>query len=258
MSERNYLKFLGTAGGRWVVSRQQRATGGLYVQYEGTRIHIDPGPGALVRCAQADPPIDPSLTEAVVLTHAHIDHSNDVNIIIDAMTAGGFNKGGTLFAPKDCLEGPSPVVFQYLRQHLDEIVHLQPAHHYEFGNVNFATSIPHNHGVDTFGLKFDFGGKEFALLIDTRHFDELGDAYKTADTLVIYVTFYDTPPHPKILHLCLDDAKQIIERAQPNRVILTHFGTTMLENDPERIAADMTKASGIETIAATDGMEIEI
>jgi hypothetical protein len=32
----------------------------------------------------------------------------------------------------------------------------------------------------------------------------------------------------------------------------------MLENDPGRIAAEMTSASGIETIAAIDGMEIEI
>ena len=258
MSERNYLKFLGTAGGRWVVSRQQRATGGLYLHYEGTRIHIDPGPGALVRCAQADPPIDPSQTQAVILTHAHIDHSNDVNIIIDAITAGGFNKGGTLFAPPDCLEGPSPVVFQYLRKHLDEIIRLHPSKTYQFGNVRFATSIPHNHGVDTFGVKFDFAGKELALLIDTRHFEQLGEAYESADTLVIYVTFYDTPPHPKILHLSLHDAKEIIQRAKPNRVILTHFGTTMLENDPQQIAADMTQASGIETIAATDGMEIDL
>lgn len=258
MSDQNYLKFLGTAGGRWVVSRQQRATGGLYLQYAGTRIHIDPGPGALVRCAQADPPIDPSATEAVILTHAHIDHSNDVNIMIDAITAGGFNRGGTLFAPKDCLEGPSPVVFEYLRKYLDEIVHLEPSTDYRFGNIPFSTSIPHNHGIDTYGVKFNFGGNELALLIDTRHFDELGDAYAGAHTLVIYVTFFDTPPHPKILHLSLHDAKAIIERAQPKRVVLTHFGTTMLENNPEQIASEMTQASGIETIAAVDGMEIKL
>lgn len=258
MSDQNYVKFLGTAGGRWVVSRQQRATGGLYLQYEGNRIHIDPGPGALVRCAQANPPIDASATEAIILTHAHIDHSNDVNIIIDAMTAGGFNRGGTLFAPKDCLEGPSPVVFAYLRQYLDEIVYLEPSSSYQFGNIPFKTSIPHNHGIDTFGVKFDLGGKEFALLIDTRYFDELGDAYTGADTLVIYVTFFDTPPHPKILHLSLQDAKAIIERAKPKRVVLTHFGTTMLENNPEQIASEMTQASGIETIAAVDGLQLAL
>jgi phosphoribosyl 1,2-cyclic phosphodiesterase len=256
MSNSNYVKFLGTAGGRWVVSRQQRATGGLYIEYEGTRMHVDPGPGALVRCAMADPPIDASLTQAVLLTHAHIDHSNDVNIIIDAMTAGGFNKGGTLFAPHDCLDGPSPVVFQYLRKHLDEIIELTPSTEYKFANIPFKTSIDHNHGHQTYGIKFDFGGHEFALLIDTRYFDGLGEAYASADTLVVYVTFFDTPPHPKILHLSLHDAKMLIEQAKPKRAILTHFGTTMLENDPERIAAEMTQASGIETIAAFDGMRI--
>ena len=96
----NYIKFLGTAGSRWVVARQTRASGGVYLNLCGKRVHLDPGPGALVRCAQADPPIDPSFIEGIILTHSHIDHCNDANILIDSMTGGGFNKGGTLFAAR--------------------------------------------------------------------------------------------------------------------------------------------------------------
>ena len=45
----NFIKFLGTAGARVVVSKQLRASGGVWIKYQDTNLHIDPGPGALVR-----------------------------------------------------------------------------------------------------------------------------------------------------------------------------------------------------------------
>ena len=44
------LIFLGTAGGRMSVAKQLRASGGFWAVLGGTRIHVDPGPGALVHC----------------------------------------------------------------------------------------------------------------------------------------------------------------------------------------------------------------
>ena len=101
----NYIRFMGTAGSRWVVAGQKRASGGVYLNLEGQRILMDPGPGALVRCAACDPPIDPTQLNGVVLTHGHIDHCSDVNIIIDAMTGGGFTRGGSFCAPGSCIDG---------------------------------------------------------------------------------------------------------------------------------------------------------
>ncbi len=232
----NYIKFLGTAGSRWVVARQTRASGGVYLNLCGKRVHLDPGPGALVRCAQADPPIDPSFIEGIILTHSHIDHCNDANILIDSMTGGGFNKGGTLFAPRACLEGDNRAVMNYLRPFLDEIVTLEASNSYRLGGLAFTTSIPHQHGTDTFGVTFDVDGAKLSFLVDTRYFPELPAAYAGSDVLVIYVTFLDPPPHPRILHLCVDDVKEIVRGAKPGKVVLTHVGGGMLVAGPPALA----------------------
>lgn len=258
MTDSNYIRFMGTAGSRWVVARQTRASGGVYLGLCGKRVYLDPGPGALVRCAQADPPIDPSYLEGIILTHSHIDHCSDVNIMIDSMTGGGFNKGGALFAPRACLEGDNRVVLSYLRPFLDEIVMMEPMHSYQLGDLAFTTSIPHNHGTDTFGITFDVHGAKLSFLVDTRFFPELPAAYAGSDVLVIYVTFLEPPPHPRILHLCVDDVKTIVREARPGKVILTHFGVSMIDAGPADVARKLTDELGVEVIAAEDGMTLPI
>ena len=43
------LTFLGSGGGRWVVLRQLKASGGFVLELSDQKMHVDPGPGALVR-----------------------------------------------------------------------------------------------------------------------------------------------------------------------------------------------------------------
>ena len=116
-----WVKFLGTAGARFVVIKQLRASGGLWLNIEDTNILIDPGPGCLVKCNSSKPRLDPTGLDAIILTHRHLDHSNDVNIMIEAMTTGGFKKKGTLYAPGDALDGDDPVVLKYTQDMVEEI-----------------------------------------------------------------------------------------------------------------------------------------
>jgi len=44
----DFIKFLGTAGARFVMIRQLRASGGLWVSANNKNILIDPGPGSIV------------------------------------------------------------------------------------------------------------------------------------------------------------------------------------------------------------------
>ena len=96
----NKMKFLGTAGARFVVTRQLRKSGGIWLTLDDTNILIDPGPGSLNRCFSSKPKLNPLDLDGIILTHRHLDHSNDINIIIEAMTNGGFKKKGIVFAPQ--------------------------------------------------------------------------------------------------------------------------------------------------------------
>ncbi|MCU4140786.1 MAG: Ribonuclease BN [Methanophagales archaeon] len=98
---RDEIRFLGTAGARFVMIKQLRSSAGIFLTLRGTNILVDPGPGTLVRFAKSKPRIDPAKLHAIVLTHKHLDHSNDVNVMIEAMTEGGFKRRGTLICPKD-------------------------------------------------------------------------------------------------------------------------------------------------------------
>lgn len=262
MSTPASLKFLGTGGARFVVARQLRASGGTVISAGEVTLILDPGPGTLVRCARSRPPVDVTSLDGVVLTHAHIDHSNDINILVDALTGGGLWRRGLLFAPLECLEGENAVVLRYLRPFLDDVVVLEPETDYVVGDLEFRTSLPHRHGVDreveTYGVKFRLGGKTVSFMVDTAYFDGLVEGYADSDVLVMNVVRHLATHNPGVRHLSSVDAEVLLEQIRPSRAILTHFGPTMLKAKPWVVAEQMTTRLGLPVMAATDGMMFDV
>ena len=86
------ITFLGTAGARFVVTKQFLASGGAWLNLGGTEILLDPGPGCLVGATKRK--LDPAKLKAIILSHKHLDHSGDINIMIEAMTEGGWRQRG--------------------------------------------------------------------------------------------------------------------------------------------------------------------
>jgi ribonuclease BN (tRNA processing enzyme) len=256
--EGNFVKFLGTAGARFVMARQVRSSAGTLVVLDGQRIMLDPGPGTLVRCAKARPRIDPTALNAVILTHAHIDHSGDLNALLDAMTGGGHYPRGALFAPRQCIEGPDAVLLGYLRPHVEQIVPLEAKADYALGPVRFATGERHRHAVETYGLKFRHADGTLAFLVDTAPFEGLAGAYADADVLVISVVLRAPHRNPHIMHLSLEDARGVIRAVRPRKAVLTHFGMTMLKARPRELAARMSDELGLDIVAASDGMTLPL
>lgn len=249
----DYIKFLGTAGARFVMIKQLRASGGIWVSYKGTNVLIDPGPGSIVRTSMSRPKLDPAKLDGIILTHRHLDHCGDVNVMIEAMTEGGFKKKGIVFCPADAIRD-DPVILQHVRGFPERIEFLEANKKYKVGEFEFDTSMRHMHPAETYGIKFKLNKTSVSLLCDTRYFEELEDFYKT-DLLVIYVVFFE--PRPGIDHLSLADVKELIKGIKPKKVILTHFGMTMLAAKPYMLAQDLTRDFGIEVVAATDGMTLD-
>ncbi|RLB06821.1 MAG: hypothetical protein DRG50_04545 [Deltaproteobacteria bacterium] len=251
----NFIKFLGTAGARVVVSKQLRASGGVWISLMGKNIYLDPGPGALVRCLSARPKLDPTKLDAIILSHRHLDHAADVNVMIEAMTEGGFKRRGLLFAPQDALSS-DPVVLEYLRDYLTGVEVLSEGGGYTLGEVAFSTPIRHLHPVETYGLRFEIPGGRVSFITDTLFFCELIDHYQ-AEILIVNVV-RNAPRDDHIYHLTLDDARELIRGISPRLAILTHFGMTMLRSKPWDLAARLKEETGTEVIAARDGMTLYI
>ncbi|MEW5806543.1 MAG: MBL fold metallo-hydrolase [Acidobacteriota bacterium] len=259
----DFIKFLGTAGARYVVAKQLRSSAGVFLNLKGKKIILDPGPGTLVRCAASKPKIDVAALDAVILSHLHIDHTNDVNILIDAMTEGGLKKRGVLFAPPECLHGENAIVLNYLRSFLQEIVMLEEDRSYCLGDLSFMTSINLDHNVQTYGMKFDLKSQKLSFIVDTKFFPGLIENFEDSDILVINVvraSTYDRLgiPRTEIPHLSLDDAKKIVLAIKPKKVVLTHFGMTLLKAKPWEMAQRMSDETGIEIIAASDGLSMAL
>jgi phosphoribosyl 1,2-cyclic phosphodiesterase len=192
--------------------------------------------------------------DGIILTHRHIDHSNDINIMIEAMTNGGFKKKGIVFAPKDALEG-DPVILKYVRDQVERIEILKEKGKYQVGNISFETPIRMKHGVETYGINFRGKTSSISLITDTDFFTGLASHF-TGDILIVNVVMLEDKS--TIEHLCLQEAEQIIETNKPRLAILTHFGMGMVKAKPWEIAEQLSKKLSVQVTAASDGMVVDI
>lgn len=250
----DWIKFLGTAGARYAVTRQLRKSGGIWVSMNGAQLLIDPGPGSLVRCLLSKPSLNPIDLDAIVLSHRHIDHSNDMNIMIEAMTNGGTLKKGLVFAPRDAVDN-DPVILHHFRDHVHNITLLQEGGEYTVGRLHFSTPVRHVHGVETYGLHFKGTQTSVSIVTDTQYFDGL-ESYYPGDILILHTVLVSS--RNDILHLSLEDAERILSHVQPRLCVLTHFGMGIIKGKPWELALELSRKTGIEVIAATDGMNISL
>ncbi len=235
-----------------MIATQILASGGLWLKLGGIEILVDPGPGCIIQSTKRKLIADK--LSAIILSHRHLDHSADINIMVEAMTRGGFKHHGWLFAPADAL-GSEPVIFSYLKGYLDGIEVLQEGKSYSIGNVSFTTPIRHIHPVETYGMVFTTAEHTFSYIADTRYFDGLCHSY-SGELLIINVVFLE--PRPPIDHLSVPDAKHIITELKPKIAILTHFGMTMWRARPWEIAQRLSEETGVRVIAARDGMRFDL
>lgn len=246
------ITFLGTAGARFMVSRQLAASGGLWLNLSGTQILLDPGPGSIVQSTKRK--LDAEKLSAIILSHRHLDHVADVNVMVEAMTNGGFNRHGILFAPADAIKSES-VIFSYLKNFIKGITLLEEGKSYQIDNVSFQTPLRHIHPVETYGIIFRTPRHNFAYIADSRYFEGLEQKY-VSDVLIINMVLIE--PRPPIDHLSIPDVARIISGIRPRLAVLSHFGLHVWQAGPWDIARRLSEQTGVKVIAARDGMKLDL
>jgi len=250
--KKDMLIFLGTAGARVMVAHQILASGGLWLDLNGTQILFDPGPGCLVQATKRK--LNPTKLQAIILSHRHLDHSADMNVMIEAMTDGGLHKRGVISLPSDALDD-DPVILRYLQGYPERIEILKEGGRYSVGDVSFATPLRHQHAVETYGVVFETHKHSISCIVDSRYFDGLCTAYKS-DLLIINVVRLE--PSGPYDHLSALDAGRIIREIRPKAAIITHFGMTMWRAKPWEVAKNLSQETGVNVVAARDGMRFDL
>lgn len=91
---------------------------------------------------------------------------------------------------------------------------------------------------------------------DTAYFEKLSNYHKDADILIASVI---RPGNDSINgHMCTGNFKDLVGEVKPKLAIMTHFGFKMLNEDPILEAKLVKEETGIPTLAAFDGMQVNI
>jgi ribonuclease BN (tRNA processing enzyme) len=166
------------------------------------------------------------------------------------MTASMNKRRGVLAANKSVL----PYISEYHKSFVD-VIEFDSETEFELEGIRVETipTFDHDNG---FGFKFHTKDGIITYGSDTNYNTALSEYYHDSDIIILNVL---RPAGDKIRkHLDSAEAEQLITEAQPKKAVLSHFGMKMLAAGPERIAAEISKNTGIETIAARDGQVFEL
>lgn len=260
----NEIVILGSGGGRHHIRTQYRATGGLLLKLNGIQTHIDPGPGAIVRINQYNE--DPTKTELFVVTHFHLDHYNDLAVIIEGSRKVLHDKNhnyfrkGTLISTQQVLESLS----EYHLKMLENVHILKPNKAINYKSVKISGTKTVHGGIEGFGVRFDLDDYTIAYSSDTTLFEGFGAQFNGVDILILNLLRPDSVVCRR--HLCTDQVLPELNKITPSpkALILNHFGAYMdsplsKRNYVPSQVKKIKKNTNIETIiAGEDGLKLEI
>ncbi len=255
------IVFLGTGGGRINLIKQARGTGGFRINSPSANIHVDPGPGALIHSLKNRE--SPLSLDCIIVTHNHVDHMSDAMVLIEAMSHYGLKRKGIVIGSRQAIlgEGGGDRCISAYHQSKAEQVHAPKAgERTEFGTghggfVFEAVAMKHEEPT-AFGFKIQMDGKTIGHISDTEYMENLGDAFSGCDILIINCIKPQADRYGG--HLCCSEVIEVLKKAKPKQCIITHMGLKMLRSGPAKEAERIEKESGIRTIAARDGMRLNV
>lgn len=209
-----------TTIGYWgAYPEKNEATSCYLVQTDHQNILLDCGSGAL---AQLQNYLDLTSLDAVFISHVHTDHIADMYSLEYAMLIQSQLGNRT-----------RPLEVYIYGEHVDELpfefpqyVHIHSIRleeKIEMGELTFSFS-ENVHEVPCVAIKVeDTEGKKLVYSADTGMTDRLKSFAKAVDLLIIECSFFEQQKGMVKGHLSTVEVAEIVNAAQPQAVVLTHF-----------------------------------
>ncbi|MEM2974042.1 MAG: MBL fold metallo-hydrolase [Candidatus Micrarchaeia archaeon] len=275
------LIFLGTGGGRINLAKQFRSTAGFLISGSKS-IYVDPGAGVVNQSNKYHIPL--SNIDILFVSHPHLDHANDAELLVEVMTHATLVKRGIIVADHFSLKGSgladrilatitgplssafpkvfkktkitNPAISEYHQDLVQKVYEIHPGLEIEpIEGVKFrGTHTKHDDPAVGFVLEMD--GKRIGYTSDTEYFEGMAEEYANCDVIIINMLRATKPDFAG--HLYSETVAKFLKEAKPKKAFITRFGGQFFKLNPGMIAKKIQDESGVPTIATRDGMSIEI
>lgn len=252
------IVFLGSGGGRFVLVSQLRSCAGFRI-VGSKKVEVDPGPCYLSQCAKLK--LKPGDVDVLLLSHGHIDHANDANLVIEAMTGSGKKKCGAVFGEKSALHGNGEFdrsITHYHEKMVEKYAALAEGESAEFEGVKATAMATQHREAEGVGFIISIDGKKIAYSGDTQYFEGMEDGFEGCDLAVLNTL----QPRGSAIsgHFGTEAAVKLLNaiKKKPALAVIQHFGMGMLKAGPEVEAAFIQAETGVRTVAAKDGMVLKL
>jgi ribonuclease BN (tRNA processing enzyme) len=235
-----------------------RVQSGVLIETDGTALLLDIGSGVLQRLTQTD--VDLTSINHVFISHFHIDHCSDFLPLCQTLWLLGYDKTLELYAPpriREWSRGMYDIAFPYLREKLlvektllkkNDVIHL--------GSVVVAMSPTTHSTLESRAFRVEHEGKSVVYSSDTAPCREVIDLAAGADVLIHECNWLDGD-HPKGVHTSPSELAEIVERAEPRKVVLTHVSPEVVAKE-KQVVASVGRRTKAEVMLARDLMTIAV
>jgi len=241
--------FLGSGGGKYVLSSNTRNCSGFVLNLNNDLFVIDPGPCSLFNFLKLGLKLED--IKGIFVSHVHLNHCNDLNLFIDAVTQGGVEKKGSVYCGESVLNYLSEVHKGYL----DKFEVMDVGKLIKVGKVNVQALKTKHKDESCIGFKFFSDRFVLSYSGDTGYFSGLAEEYFGSDILIL--NNLNPFNSRKSDNLRCEDSVNLINKVKPKLVILTHFGVEMLKVNPTYEAREIRKKSGVDIVVANDGLIVD-
>lgn len=250
---KNRLVFLGTGGSRFMLISQERKTGGLFLELDNKRIIIDPGPGSLVHMQQLK--LQPEKSDAILLSHLHIDHTSDANALLDGI------ENSVLIAEEHCIRKKPdfddwPRVSKY-HQSKAKVFAVNADQSLVLDGIKIETTKT-NHNAPGIGFVIT-GSKKIGYASDGMYFKGQERYFEGCDLLLLNV--HVPKGHETIgKYMSVDDVILLLRalRKKPQLTVITHLSPLMIRANLWRQIKIIQENTGCNVIFAEDFMELDL